>query len=78
MRFVGSRRELVEMLVDLVGIKGRLIIDATRTIELLDASFPGLEERGILSLDIPSRWWRGNPDEWVGIRSEELDADFAL
>jgi len=63
------------MLIELAGIKSGLAVGRDEAIALLEGGWPGLASHPEDLLYAPSQWWRGDPDDVVRIRAEELELD---
>jgi hypothetical protein len=66
----GSRGDLLDSLIELVGIKSGLVLRREDAIRLLEQE--GDQASGLR----PEPWWHGDPAEWVRVRAEELEADY--
>lgn len=77
MRIWGTRHSLLDTLLEIIGIKPGLLLPEDRLVAILDQTHDSVDEVALI-LGGSQKWWQGEPEGIVGIRAEELEANFIL
>lgn len=75
MRIRNTRQRIIDMIKELVGIKSGLTLTDDEFVKFLKATHGEITEN-VPVLGGTTEWWEGDKNEVIGVRAEQLEANF--